>query len=495
VGERAFNAKGWLALPYCASALDGDVERPLLGAAVRISTTGGFELAVLRVGADVNVMGLRFWFIAWLFACLRLETPALAQESLSPIHHRFRIFLHPALAQGIERPRLERLLGYYVEDLNTIFAKNTRRRFDFDPATDLVVTDSPPSIGYYPGDVPEENYDVWAIVNPDSSSHDGYMSYALDGAGVAAGLYWDAVHDRTLLSNAPPSDRNLVNYWQQIHNVAHEFGHVFGAAIGEYYSLRNVPDLTGEAPVQDLEYYGYSGRYSPFWLEHVDYWSDPMLMWTPRLAWGDQIGAVRFAEVTAAMIDSGYRRAYPISRYVPDLSLVSVNVQTGTGQPIPETLVKVWKVMAHSPYSAQLIYSGTSGSDGSVRFSWNAGPDNEDNLILLKAWPRSLPALVKWVSFYDAQEARMVFGRTNLIIPLHPWTTNPPSLSVQGFGNSARISWPADPGFILENASSLENRGWRVLTNAPVQQGLTKVLNRPANGPAEYYRIRRTWAN
>jgi hypothetical protein len=425
---------------------------------------------------------------------------SLAQQTPTTVHHRFRIFLHPGLAQGLERSRLDSLLSCYVEDLNTIFSKNTCRRFDFDPAIDLVVTDSPPAFGYYPGDLPEGHYDLWAIVTPASQSsvpysHGGNMSFAEDGSGVAAGLYWDAVHDRTALSNSPPDDWALWNYWRQIHNLAHEVAHVFGAAVGEYYTLRYVQDTTGEPPLQDLQQYGTTGTEGPYWSEHADYWTDPMLMWTPYLPWSELIRGVRFSQVSAAMINSGYRRTFPLSRYVPDLSSVSIRVQSWLGEPIPQTPVKVWKMTAHSPFPATLVCGATNDANGEVRFSWNAGPDNEDNLILIKAWPDGLPPLVKWVSFYDAQEARMVFGKTNLVIPLHPPTTNPPLLAISRSGQSVTLGWSWSPGFIVESTDSLENPGWNVVPYSPTVQGLTNYLSPSANETSQLYRMRRTWSN
>lgn len=442
---------------------------------------------------------MRFWVLSFLFVWFCLPGSVPAQETPNPVHHRFRVFLHPELAEGFERRRLDFLLSCYVQDLNTIFSKNTCRRFDFDPAVDLEVTDAPPAFGYYPGDLPEGNYDLWAIVSPASQSsvpysHGGNMSFSEDGSGVAAGLYWDAVHDRTALSNSPPDDWALWNYWRQIHNLAHEFGHVFGAAVGEYYTLRYVQDTTGEPPLQDLQYYGTSGTEGPYWSEHVDYWTDPMLMWTPYLSWGELIGGVRFSQVSTAMINAGYRRGFPVSRYVPDLSSVSIRVQSWPGELIPKVPVKVWKMMAHSPFSARLLCEAASDAKGEVQFSWDAGPDNEDNLILIKAWPDGQPALLKWVSFYDAQEARMVFGKTNFVIPLHPFTSDPPLLAISHTADSVTLDWPWSPGFILETTGSLENPGWKVVTNSPTIQGLTNRLSRSANETCRYYRMRRTWS-
>ena len=66
------------------------------------------------------------------------------------------------------------------------------------------------------------------------------MSVDRSGAGVAAGLFWDAVHDRVVLSTAPAGTRELKEYWKQLHNLVHELQHIFGGGYGEYYGLKKL---------------------------------------------------------------------------------------------------------------------------------------------------------------------------------------------------------------------------------------------------------------
>lgn len=420
---------------------------------------------------------------------------AQAQTQTGLVYHRFRFFLHPDLAANLSSGELNSRLTTYLQDLNTIFAKNTVRRFVFDAETDVTVTASPPPIGYFPGgELPETNYEVWAMVKsafPFPYSYGGWMSFTTNGTGVAADLYWNAVHDRTALSNAAPDDFELWNYWRQLHNLAHEVGHIFGAGVGEYYSLRNVPDTTGAAPLQNLAYPDYGPTSDPYWSQHPDYWTDPMLMWTPRLSWVELIDQVRFADVTAAMINAGFRNALPVSRYVPDLSAVAVVVSIA-GTPQPNTFVKVWKVMAHSPFTAQPIFEGLTSSAGAVQFRWDGQPDNEDNLLLLKAWPANAPPIARWYSFYDAQEQRMVLGRTNLNIYLTAVVTNvAPTLMIRASAEGLVIGWPvAITGYLLESTTSLSAPDWRAVTQGSVSNATQQAVIWTNPGGAGFFRLR-----
>ncbi|MBE0543386.1 MAG: hypothetical protein IH623_18740 [Verrucomicrobia bacterium] len=262
----------------------------------------------------------------WLLLLWSAGT-GLAQTNL--VYHRFRFFLHPDLAQGIPSQELKSRLVFYAQDIKLIFAKNTNRRFTFDPDQDIIVTEQLPTINLN-AEIREAYYELWASVllaaaTPYPYSHGGWMASSTNGAGVAQELYWDAVHDRAALVEAAPDDWILWNYWRQIHNLVHEMAHVFGAAVGEYYSLRNVPDTTGVSPLQDIYFGGNTPPITdPYWAQHPDYLADPMFIWTPRLTLAELTNQVRFANVTAAMINAGYRHALPPTRYTPDLAAIKV---------------------------------------------------------------------------------------------------------------------------------------------------------------------------
>ena len=425
-----------------------------------------------------------------------LSAPPDCTAQSNTISHRFRFFIHPDLTQGLSDQDVKSRLSLYVEDLNLIFSKNTLRRFTFDPDNDLTITDSPPQTGYYSGDLPMTNYEIWAIVNPAAStpynySHGGYMSFATtNGAGVATGMYWDAIHDRNALVNDAPDDWDLWNYWIQIHNTAHELGHVYGAASGEYYSLRNVHDTTGIAPLQDVFYPDTGPTTDPYWSQHPDYWYDPMIGWTPRLMWHDLTNQVQFARVTAAMINAGFRMTDPEAQ-VPDLSKTRIWVRAeGTQIVIPGAHVEAWKIMAAPPWTPTLVFDGSTGPGGFIEFDWTAEGDNWDNMMVMKAWPDTANPVVRWFSFYDAQEQRMVYGNTNLNIYLD---VNPVNLlTIQSATNAILISWPTNAaGFALETSSSLSSMAWSPVTLLPLTNGALQTVTWPVTNDSQFFRLRR----
>jgi len=190
------------------------------------------------------------------------------------------------------------------------------------------------------------------------------------------------------------------------------------------------------------------------------------------------------------MINAGFRNGFPLSRYVPDLSATQVRVMADPQTPFTNTPVKVWKIMAHSPFTAQQIFDGSTGSDGRVQFAWSGEPNNDDNLMLIKAWPPAAAPLVKWFSFYDAQEQKMVFGRTNLEVNLLASTA--PLLTIQATGNGFVISWPVDAaGFALEATASLSAPDWQAVNQQPTTNGLSQSVTVPRNSTSQLFRLRK----
>jgi len=277
------------------------------------------------------------------------------------------------------------------------------------------------------------------------------------------------------------------SWGRQLDTLAHEIGHMFGAGIGEYYSLRNVPDTTGELPLQSVYYSNFGATTDPYWSRHPDYWTDPMLVWTPRLTWAELTNGVRFANVTAAMINAGFRNAFPVSRYVPDLSATRIYVQENG--PISNALVKVWKVQAFLPFPAMLVFQGHTDNSGVVQFSWSGEPNNSDNFILIKAWPDTGPPAAKWFSFYDAEESKMVEGRSDLNIYIN---LTPPTLAIRNEFGSVVISWPttAAEWFTLESAADLGAPSWQPVTQTPSTNGSELEVTWPPNEARQFFRLK-----
>ena len=412
------------------------------------------------------------------------------------VHHRFRFFIHPEVAASLTLPELHSRLAWYVHDLNTIFSRNTIRRFDFNPAVDVIVTDELDSLyGYYPGDLPEGgNYELWAIVKPSTYdfSHGGYMSFATNGAGVSAGMYWHEIYDRNALTNAPVDDLYARDYWRQMNAVAHEMAHVFGAGVGEYYSIATVQDMTGVAPVQNIEFHNSDPSADPYWSQHPDYWNDPLLAWNQDLSLRELLEKVRFAQVSAAMINAGFRNAFPFSRYLPDLSDTTVWLfSEGPQNPVVNAAVRIWKVSARTD-AAEEIFAGSSDASGKVQFAWNGSPNNDDNLILIKAFPPLGSPQVRWYSVYEAQEQKILFGRDrlNIYLDLAP-DDAPPVLALSEISGGMVLSWTNVIDYVLEQTQDLDSAHWQFVNRVLQTNGTVYSVLLPTNTGPAFFRLRK----
>ncbi len=133
-----------------------------------------------------------------------LVAPASSQEWKT---HRLVFYLDPALVTDLAWARA--VLPQYVADLNTILAKNTLRRFTFDPATDLVLALADPSSGSA-GTLPLTGYEVWvhAVLSDQPRSYDGYMGLDRSGAAVLDGFKWLQLYDPEALAPDTPEMRD-----------------------------------------------------------------------------------------------------------------------------------------------------------------------------------------------------------------------------------------------------------------------------------------------
>lgn len=420
--------------------------------------------------------------------------PPLAQLPDGPtntIHHRLRFFIHPQLASQMSPAVLRSRLAGYVTDLNTIFAKNTIRRFDYNPVSDVTVIDLPDSaLGYYPGTLPETGYELWAVVksSADSYPYGGYKNITTNGAGVAAGLYWEAIHDRNAIANAAGTP-GMYNYLTQLRMLAVVFEQVFGAGKGAY-SIDYMYDPTGVAPYSTAQFHAWD----PYWSQHQDYFTDPLFASMGGVSLADSLRRVRFAHVSAAMINAGYRNGFPIERYVPDLSATTVWVFRDVPQnPIVNAWVRVWDVSQRTDTATE-IFNGLSDSSGKVQFAWNGGDNNEHNTILIKVYPPAASPKARWFTFYDAQEQKMVFGRNRLDIYMN-MAANPvaPALSLRrDLAGNLILSWSAAAiDYVLENTRELGLPNWQYVPTTPESNGSQVSLLLPTDRPSAFFRLRR----
>lgn len=356
-----------------------------------------------------------------------------AFAGLSPLHyanaqavraHTIKFFIDPELVP--DAAYAKDMLAKYVADMNYILAKNTNRRFMFDPQTGLIATSTKPSSSAG-GRLPADGYEIWAEISSTSApySNGGFMSFDKSGAGVLAGLKWTRLYDRDALM---PDTNESRDYSIQIDHMLHEFGHVAGAGIGEYYNLSTINDTTGEPPLLNIRLNDYPN--DPYWSDKPDFMPDPMLAMAygqSRLGnptdWNRVRDIVKYSSLTAAVVNGSYRAGSP--HPTVDLSRIKVAVKNRTGQPVPGALVKVWQVKGIPGNPATLLASGTTSPDGTYTFAWGGPADphsNYDFLRLIKAY-KDGASQARYVSIFDADKSRMVFHRPTHIVNMSlNWT-------------------------------------------------------------------------
>jgi hypothetical protein len=325
-------------------------------------------------------------------------------------------------------------LAAYVDILNAIY-DGTGRRFVFEAADGVVVTDVPPMSGWCcPGGepLPEEGFEIWvrARFAGAGESGGGTMSMDTSGAGVAAGLRWMDVWDVTALA---PGSPQLEDFWRQIDHLAHEIAHIFGAGISEYYSLLRVRDRTGVEPILDIDFGALPG--DPYWTAHADFVGDVLLhnVWNAPVVGAPTdvsslVAAARFSPLSRAVIATGMRNASALQQSLPDLSHVRVVTRDAvSGAKLAGAGVTAWAVETTAPYDARILVHGRSGRDGLFHFDWGATSpfSNAGQLRLVKASAPGYTGAAAWASVFDAQAAKLLDGRDTLRIDLSLEPTPP----------------------------------------------------------------------
>ncbi len=368
-------------------------------------------------------------FALVLTVCISvIPTPALAGATadLTPIEeHTFKFYLDPALAPDMAFAKA--VLPKYVSDMNTILAKNTNRRLVFDPETDIILTNSAPQSNSATPPLPTEGFEIWAyaVSSTLQVSYGGYASIDTSGAGVLAGLKWVRIYDTDNLT----SDE-LVDYWTQINNMLHEMAHVFGAGIGEYYTLATVNDTTGVDPLLNIDVTDPSDVY---WSDKPDFLTDPLLLnpvRTQRFNWitsrADLLSVVQYSNLTSTIMDGSYRNSFPLT----DFSHITVQVLDENDSPLNAAEVKVWSVIGDAQNTSQLMVDSPTDASGQVIFAWGgqANPHNSRDLLrLVKVYSDGYTAQAKYISVFDADISKLVDGNNTFTVTIKLQKVAPPA--------------------------------------------------------------------
>jgi hypothetical protein len=367
--------------------------------------------------------------------------------------HVIKFYLDPVLVPDVEFTKTA--LVQYVDDLNVILAKNTVRRFVFDPETGLVLTASKPHTDSGSNPLPTDGFEIWVVAKytDRALSYGGYAGMDKSGAGVLAGFNWTRIYDPETLTATQVSD-----YTVQINNMLHELGHVFGAGIGEYYSLATVNDTTGSDPLQNIR---LSDPYDGYWSDKPDFLVDPLLRLVRASSREEFLSTAQFSSLTAAVLNNSYRNG------LPALVPYAVQVLDADGMPVPDATVKVWNVRGYSPYENELLFDTSTDEFGMADFSWGGtgSPRNAGNFLrLIKVYKdgQSLSA-PRYISIFDMDITRLVHGLDALVLTMQ---SQPGEMSIEPqpqmqpqIQTAVFTSLPAHDGWVLASTATNKKGG------------------------------------
>jgi len=215
---------------------------------------------------------------------------------------------------------------------------------------------------------------VYIVHQEDLPDREGSHAYTPDGAGI--------VVVRRKLDGMPlPLPLDFKN------TVLHETGHCFGCAIGEYYSVKMVSDLTGVDPQLKVS----------LLLPKDGYWSMPQ-----RFDWRSDVMLNTFAvdpkwcPLSSLVIRWGiWRLSGPPT---PDLDTVQGKC------PVSYAKVTIYRASQSNP---ELLYTTTSDQDGLFTFPWGGNHDTaiSNDQMRKMVISNASGAIARGLSIFDVQQA------------------------------------------------------------------------------------------
>lgn len=174
---------------------------------------------------------------------------------------KIKFFIDPDLVTDLSYTK--KVLVKYVRDLNIIYSKTTNRNFIFDPEKDINISNfSFSSIlsnsCTYDCNFPSDNFEIWAFFKKgDPNSYPLPTGAGLiNGKGIIGEFKCNELYDPDNLTTSSEDNlwwhSSMYEYEHQLFTMTHELAHVYGVAIGEYYSMSHVDDTTGIEPITNI---------------------------------------------------------------------------------------------------------------------------------------------------------------------------------------------------------------------------------------------------
>ena len=246
-----------------------------------------------------------------LFLFAMLTAPLQAQTA----NNWVQFYIDPAIAATASIATIRANLVKYVEDLNFILAKNTGRKFDFNPATGVIVTSTQPFDGIVPaGGAPQVGYQIriWVQKSNVDASTGGFHSIHSNGDAVIKDLYWNKFYSPSALTSL-----QVVDYARQLRTLLRPFGNICGLSreTGNYWNLADAINPTGYPSSVLPDMHAFNDWAVPifnptdtYWGTKGDYAGEPMFALPFPAADRAAIRATYvFSTLSAKVIRSNYR--------------------------------------------------------------------------------------------------------------------------------------------------------------------------------------------
>lgn len=310
------------------------------------------------------------WFLLFLFALL-----AVPETRAQTANNWLQFYIDPAIAATASITTIRANLVKYVEDLNFILAKNTGRTFNFNPATGVTVTSTPPFDGIVPaGGAPQVGYQIriWVEKSNVDASTGGFHSINSNGDAVIKDLYWNKFYNPATLTSL-----QVVDYARQLRTLLRPFGNICGLSreTGNYWNLADAIDPTGYASLPDMHAFNdwavpIFNTTDTYWGTKGDYAGEPMFSLPFPSADRAAIRANHaFSTLSAKVIKSNYR--WPTSN-PPMASTTGLQVTVIDAEsclPLTVAQVTLWRT---GPFQTPGIIFPSIVTDGSGThtFDW-----------------------------------------------------------------------------------------------------------------------------
>ncbi len=416
----------------------------------------------------------RFWRLcapAVLACAAMLQGPVAATATVEgPItglnsiqQHRIHFIVPSTVTDTLSSAEIESRLVKYVDDLKTLFAHQTVRRFNFNPPLDITYANEWPAdpINLNDPKLFERDYDINVVLK---FGIPGHTSMTIDDF-KATHVNW---HTSDLLDrdNPVPGNPNVDGvdrYWSHVITLAHEILHGMGVGGPEYYRIAGKLDNSGVAPtinlLAELTTMPVILPSNAYWQERTDYWSDPMMV-TERsgASIAERLQRTRFAELTVAHANSRLRFDVDgMLSLTPDLDHMMIHVTQPDGvSPAVGANVRVWVGQPSSSVNLSELISGITDETGAVELAWSpseSGSDLEGLMMLVKVFPvgGTLQPAGFWLNSNDAVEEFLLRDQTDMTVHLALETATPRPVLNQ----IAAFQSVEDAPFVLTHAALL----------------------------------------